>query len=385
MGAEPLNYTTSLSFLSHPPGQNGRKDFMPSYYDNKTKNWYCIFYYTDWTGTRKQKKKRGFERKKDAQEWERDFLQRQAAQPDMPFSTLSELYLKDKEQNTKFATYRVHKMRVDTWLLPVFGNRPINAIMPVDVRNWQGYLKTAISAQNKPLSDGYRHDLFVELSGVFNFAMRFYGLSVNPCKVVGNTPVKHKKKLNFWTKEEFDRFLSTFDAADPFRMAYLTLYYTGMRIGELQALTASDVDTEAGTITISKTYHRKYGVEMITTPKTPKANRTITIPKFLCAALQEYINKIYQPDADTRIFPYSHSCYTDAFRSHTKKAGVKPIRLHGLRHSHASLLIELGFSVLLISERLGHENVSTTLNIYAHLFPSKQSEVAEKLDLLQTK
>lgn len=108
---------------------------MPSYYDNKTKNWYCIFYYTDWTGTRKQKKKRGFERKKDAQEWERDFLQRQAAQPDMPFSTLSELYLKDKEQNTKFATYRVHKMRVDTWLLPVFGNRPINAIMPVDVRN----------------------------------------------------------------------------------------------------------------------------------------------------------------------------------------------------------------------------------------------------------
>lgn len=358
---------------------------MPSYYDNKTKNWYCIFYYTDWTGTRKQKKKRGFERKKDAQEWERDFLQRQAAQPDMPFSTLSERYLKDKEQNTKFATYRVHKMRVDTWLLPVFGNRPINAIMPVDVRNWQGYLKTAISAQNKPLSDGYRHDLFVELSGVFNFAMRFYGLSVNPCKVVGNTPVKHKKKLNFWTKEEFDRFLSTFDAADPFRMAYLTLYYTGMRIGELQALTASDVDTEAGTITISKTYHRKYGVEMITTPKTPKANRTITIPKFLCAALQEYINKIYQPDADTRIFPYSHSCYTDAFRSHTKKAGVKPIRLHGLRHSHASLLIELGFSVLLISERLGHENVSTTLNIYAHLFPSKQSEVAEKLDLLQTK
>ena len=70
---------------------------------------------------------------------------------------------------------------------------------------------------------------------------------------------------------------------------------------------------------------------MITTPKTPKANRTITIPKFLCAALQEYINKIYQPDADTRIFPYSHSSYTDAFRSHSKKAGVKPIRLHGLR------------------------------------------------------
>ncbi|WP_132381455.1 tyrosine-type recombinase/integrase [Muricomes intestini] len=63
-------------------------------------------------------------------------------------------------------------------------------------------------------------------------------------------------------------------------------------------------------------------------------------------------------------------------------ARIKRIRLHDLRHSHASLLIELGFSALLVSERLGHENVSTTLNIYSHLFPSKQSEVAKRLDEL---
>lgn len=357
---------------------------MPSYYDNKTKNWYCIFYYTDWTGTRKQKKKRGFERKKDAQEWERDFLQRQAAQSDMPFSTLSDLYLEDKRQHTKYVTYRVHKQRVDTWLLPTFANRPINAISAADVRKWQGYLKAAQTIKEKPLSEGYMHDLFTELSGIFNFAVRFYGLAINPCKVAGNVVGGgHKQKiLKFWTKEEFDRFISTFAPSDPLRVPFLTLYYTGMRIGELQALYLQDIDTDAGTITISKTYHKIKGVETITTPKTPKANRTITLPRFLCAVLREYIDRLYEPDPDTRIFTYSHAGYTDAFHSHAKKAGLEQIRLHGLRHSHASLLIELGFSVLLISERLGHENVSTTLNIYAHLFPSKQSEVAEKLDSL---
>lgn len=69
-------------------------------------------------------------------------------------------------------------------------------------------------------------------------------------------------------------------------------------------------------------------------------------------------------------------------KQHCALAGVKRIRLHDLRHSHASLLIELGFSALLVSERLGHESVSTTLDIYSHLFPSKQSQMIERLDKL---
>ena len=185
--------------------------------------------------------------------------------------------------------------------------------------------------------------------------------------------------MNFWTKEEFDRFIATFEKTDPLYTAFLILYYCGMRIGELEALTAEDVNIPERKITINKTYHLIGGEGVITTPKTEKSIRTITIPAFLADRIAAYERRIYGITPKTRLFELSHSTYARILEEHTRMAGVKRIRLHDLRHSHASLLIELGFSALLVSERLGHENVSTTLNIYSHLFPSKQSEVAEKL------
>ena len=165
----------------------------------------------------------------------------------------------------------------------------------------------------------------------------------------------------------------------------MMLYYTGVRIGELEALTVADVDLDAGIIHINKTYHLIGGEGIVTTPKTTKANRDIFIPPFLVDILRRHIGRLYAPGGSTRLFLASHSSYARQMDAHTKAAGVKRIRLHDLRHSHASLLIELGFSALLVSERLGHESVSTTLNIYSHLFPSKQSEVAEKLENLYQK
>ncbi len=160
------------------------------------------------------------------------------------------------------------------------------------------------------------------------------------------------------------------------------MYYCGLRIGELEALTAKDIDTTAGTININKTYHLIDGKGIVTPPKTEKANRTITIPAFLCERIEQYKSMFYDLQSDEQLFKASHSFYARQLETHTKTAVVKRIRLHDLRHSHASLLIEMGFSALLVSERLGHENVSTTLNIYSHLFPSKQSEVAQKLNAL---
>ena len=262
----------------------------------------------------------------------------------------------------------------------VFGNRPINAIMPVDVRNWQGYLKTAISAQNKPLSDGYRHDLFVELSGVFNFAMRFYGLSVNPCKVVGNTPVKHKKKLNFWTKEEYLKFSEAMMDKPRSYYAFEMLYWCGIRSGELLALTPADFDFEKQTVTISKTYHRSKGRDIITSPKTKKSNRTIKMPPFLCEEMQEYIKMLYDIQPGERMFTVTKSYLNHEMERGAKQAGVKKIRVHDIRHSAVSLLINMGFSVLAIGERMGHEAEKITYR-YAHLFPTVQTQMAEKLEM----
>lgn len=355
---------------------------MPVYQDEKTKTWYVKLYYTDYTGTKKQKLKRGFPLQREAKEWERDFITRQAAQPSMPFKTLSSLYLEDKKEHNKRITYETKKNRIDKWILPYFESRPVDTISAADIRKWQADLKKAENANGEPLSPGYLQNLVMELSSVFNFAVKFYGLSVNPCRIAGNTVGKKQKSLNFWTKEEFDRFIETFEPDSPYYTAFMILYYCGMRIGELEALTPADVDLDAGSIAINKTYHLINGEGVITSPKTQKANRTILIPPFLVEIIRKHEKRIYGLTPSARLFIASHSTYARQLEEHIKMAGVKRIRLHDLRHSHASLLIELGFSALLVSERLGHENVSTTLNIYSHLFPSKQSEVADKLENL---
>ena len=150
----------------------------------------------------------------------------------------------------------------------------------------------------------------------------------------------------------------------------------------MEALTVADVDVAAGKIIVNKTFHKIKGEDVTTKPKTEKSIRDIYIPEFLVECLQAYIKRIYKADSDTRLFSMAHSSYGKKLNNKAATAGVKRIRVHDLRHSHASLLIELGFSALLISERLGHESVTTTLNIYAHLFPSKQSEVVDKLQKL---
>ena len=315
---------------------------MGTYKDEKTGTWFVKCYYTDYTGTRKQKMKRGFCRQKDAKEWERDFLLKQAAQPSMPFRTLAALYLDDKKSHTKLITYETKKNRIDKWILPFFSDKPVDAITAADIRKWQADLKESKNANDKPLSPGYMQNLVTELSSVFNFAVRIYGLTVNPCQIAGNSVGKKQKSLTFWTKEEFDRFIATFDKQDPYYTAFLILYYCGLRIGELEALTVGDIDQAAGTLTVNKTYHLINGKGIITPPKTEKANRTIQSSAAWSAS--RGILPVCTPlTAPHGCFLASHSTYARQMELHTAKARVRRIRLHDLRHSHASLLIELGF------------------------------------------
>ena len=143
-----------------------------------------------------------------------------------------ELYLADKKMHTKLKTYKTKKSRILTWILPYFNDKAINAITAADIRQWQGELKEAVGATGEVLSSAYMQNLVTELSGIFNFAVRFYNLPANPCRVAGNLVGKKGKSLDFWTREEFDRFVDTFDKTDPYYAAFMTLYYTGMRIGD---------------------------------------------------------------------------------------------------------------------------------------------------------
>lgn len=148
------------------------------------------------------------------------------------------------------------------------------------------------------------------------------------------------------------------------------------------ALTPKDFDFKAETVTINKSYQRLKGRDVITTPKTKKSNRTIKMPKFLCEEMQEYLGMFYGTGENDRIFPVSKSYMHHEMDRGAKQAGVKRIRIHDLRHSHVSLLIEMGFTALAIADRLGHESIEVTYR-YAHLFPSKQTEMANKLDDLR--
>ena len=158
------------------------------------------------------------------------------------------------------------------------------------------------------------------------------------------------------------------------------LYWCGIRSGELLALTPADFDFQKQTVTISKTFHRSKGRDIITSPKTKKSNRTIKMPTFLCEEMQEYIKMLYDIQPDERLFTVTKSYLNHEMKRGAKQAGVKKIHVHDIRHSAVSLLIDMGFSVLAIGERMGHEAEKITYR-YAHLFPTVQTEMAEKLEM----
>ena len=353
---------------------------MPVYKDKDAGTWFVKFYYTDYTGAKKQKFKRGFARRKDAQAWEAEFLAKLAPDPGMPFSRLQGLYLEDLKTNRKETTYRTRENRIKLWIQPYFNSQPVNSITPADVRKWQNDLRSATGRGGKQLSQAYISNLVEQLSTIFNYAVRFYGLSQNPVRIAGNPGSRKARSLNFWTPEEYQRFSQTFQPDEWQRVIYDVLYYTGIRSGELLALTPADLDLAAGELHVNRTYHVIDGKDVLTAPKTPKSIRTVTLPKFLVEEIQGHMKRLYGLRKHDRIFPLHDVYIRTLFRQKIRKAGLREIRLHDLRHSHASLLIDLGFSALLVAERLGHESVSTTLDIYSHLFPSKQSEVAERLE-----
>lgn len=150
-------------------------------------------------------------------------------------------------------------------------------------------------------------------------------------------------------------------------------------MGELLALTPADFDFQACTIRINKSYQRLEGKDIITDPKTTKRNRMITMPEFLSEELESYIGMLYGLNENDRIFQISKSYLHHEMDRGVKLSGVKRIRIHDLRHSHVSLLINMGYSAVAIGERVGHESVEITYR-YAHLFPTIQTEMAENLN-----
>lgn len=146
-------------------------------------------------------------------------------------------------------------------------------------------------------------------------------------------------EMQYWTQDEFERFLECVKDKPISYYAFLTLYWTGCRIGELMALTPADLDAGERTLRINKSYQRINGKDIITKPKTAKSDRVIALPDFLAEDLKGYISKMYGIGEDDRMFPFTKSYLEHEMVRGVSLSGVKKIRLHDLRHSHASLLI----------------------------------------------
>ena len=352
---------------------------MPAYKDEKTGKWFAKFYYTNWQGIKKQKWKRGFATKKEALGFERDFLEQQSANPDMTFQNLYEIYMEDMAARLKQSTLLTKKAVLQTHILPFFGSKPINEIKASDVRRWQAKL---MSSPNN-YSQTYLKKINTELNSIINYAKRFYDLNTNPCGKAGTIGKAKAEEMDYWTYDEYIAFREGVKDKPLSYICFEVLYWTGMREGELLALSPADIDLDNKTISINRTYQRIEGKDVFTSPKTRKSKRKIPIPDFLCQELSDYIQSRYMLDADERLFPVTKSYLSHEMIRGCKNTDVKKIRIHDIRHSHASLLINQGCDALMLADRLGHEKVSTTLNTYSHLFPHKQQELVHSLESLQ--
>lgn len=345
---------------------------MPTYRDNNTGTWYCKFYYTNWQGEKKQKLKRGFKLQREAKDWERLFLEQFARNPDITFEALYEKYKSYITPRIRASTAQSRFYMLDHHVLPFFRTRIVSDITAADIAAWQ----TDILSKN--LSSSYVHSANTYLKAIFTYAVDYLGLSRNPCtKPIGSTK---SRKLNFWTPEEYARFSDAVSDNPEYFIIFEILYYTGMRVGELLALTLNDIDFKHNLIHINKTFYRLTGQDLINPPKTSDSERTIDIPVFLTEEIRAYTKMLYKPDPEARLFNKQVQYIRSVLKDRIAKANVKEIRVHDLRHSHASMLINLGANPVLVAERLGHESPSITMNTYAHLFPKAQHDIVQKIE-----
>lgn len=348
---------------------------MAVYKDTERNSWYCSCYYEDWTGKKKRHHKRGFKTKKEAAQYEAEFLSIKQASMDMLLKNFVEVYFGDKANEIKERSAESKRHMIQKHIIPVFGSMPMNKITPSHIIQWQNQL---IELGYQPT---YLRMIQNQLSALFNHAYRIYGLKDNPCAKVKKMGKSDAAKMEFWTKEEFDTFMKTVDVKSYYYNLFDVLFWTGCRIGEALALTSEDIDLRSNRIHISKTYHRSNAKDMITTPKTENSVRVIDIPEFLAKELKDYMASIYDLDKTDRLFPIAERAVQTYMKRHIEKAGVKAIRVHDLRHSHVAYLINQGVEPLLIKERVGHKDIKITLNTYGHLYPNQQKAVAAMLDV----
>lgn len=346
-----------------------------AYKEGKTGKWTAQWYETDVYGSRKQVKKRGFKTKREAVQFETERNLKQSGSVDIPLKVFVESYFQDKENELKERTKRNKKYMIDNYLIPYFGELKMSEIKPAQIIAWQNEIYA------KGLSESYMRMIQNQLTALFTHAANIYDLKNNPCKKVKRMGKDSKRSLTFWTVEEYKKFISCIDKEDKYFVIFEILFWTGIRVGELLALTKGDIDFYNNRINITKTYYRASGEDVITTPKTEQSIRVVEIPQFLTKEIKDMCDRLYGLPEHARLFPVVGEAVQHKMKREIVKAEVSRIRVHDLRHSHVAYLINQGVEPLLIKERLGHKDIRITLNTYGHLYPNRARSVADMIDV----
>ncbi len=347
---------------------------MPVYKDENRGTYYFLTRVPKKGGGTKQVKRRGFTSPREAKKAEAEvILNAEDYEEENPtFEYVAGEYKEWYKKRRKESSYNKISSIINIHLLPYFGKKKLDAIRARDVTKFQDKVLDGNST-------AHVKKMHTVLSAVFNFAIKQEYTKVNPARTVGNIDIAEDKHIDYWTLEEFKSFINIVDDFLYYTL-FMTLYYSGMRKGELLALTWGDIDFENSTINIDKTAYNR----IVTKPKTQASVRKIIMPKHVMRLLSQ-LKSQQDPKMSYVVFgEYREHLATTTldrkYERYIKAAKVNKIRIHDFRHSHASYLINNGTIASVIAQRLGHGNVATTLNTYSHLYPSTEKEAVLKME-----
>jgi integrase len=340
---------------------------MPVYKDaNGT---YTARFYADdkLTGKRKQIRKRGFKTRREAVQWEAKAKAEQMAATSS--ATFWDIFQRQLDNNDTSLSTRTKK---EAWISTYFAefvDLPIEKISKADLVQWRNSLKESGLAV-RTLNCGLQY-----VRSAFGFYNSVYG-GQNPAVVLKSFKLTKadKTEMKIWTPEQFQQFAEAVE--NPMMRAFFTfLYWTGCRRGEAIAITADCFQGNKVHIFRSMK-HFKNGFQPL---KTDSSERTITVDSATMAILEPWIQQA-DPFVFGGVTSLAITTIDRAFREGIRLSGVDPIRIHDLRHSHASFLLNNGANIIAVSKRLGHATITQTLETYAHLMNDTEEKMMEIIE-----
>ena len=348
-------------------------------YKDKHGGWYVSKRYVDIEGKKKRLFKRGFETKREAQIYEQSFMSKEKDDQMMLFDDFVDVYYADIKNRIRLNTFQTKQATIEKNIRPFFKEIRLCDITPKTVMRWQNQMMDKKLKNGKKYSQETLRAMHSQLSAILNHACKYYGLKMNSAAVAGCIRVETKKEKEFWTYEEYSTFIDAIADKTLSYISFEVLFWCGIRLGELRALTKADVDLEKKTMTISKSMQTIKRKNVVTEPKTNNSIRVIDLPDFMVDELKNYMEQLYKSKDDDYLFPVSKSYMHHEMDRGCKATGIKKIRIHDLRHSHITMLIENGFSATDVGKRVGHSAEKITY-LYAHSYDERGKQMADKLN-----